>query len=559
MNQGTGTQKIVKGTKDRVVDPSGFNVSAQIVTWGPALGLIAFCYFVFVFAGFTMDDSYIIFRYATNLWEGHGLVFNVGEASRAEGITSPAYAVFLAIAPALDWNIVLFAKALGVLFTLVACFVLVVFVRQASRTPAEEPRDVSAALAAIAAVFYLSDPFVAANSLSGMETGFASASFMAYIFALWRVLTCEDSSASKSTVLLGFAAFVVPLIRPELTLGVVSGLAVAILVGAQVRARLFQGGAVFLLLGAGYFAWRFTYYEQLLPLPFHVKHGSGSLAGIGEVGEFLKHVVWLTPLTLLALARFSRRDHHARRPEDQIVLVVSAIVTIQLLYLVTLHHVMGFGFRYFQPVLPPMIAVAAIGAGVAWRHLPRNKAFGSSAAFVLTGLLIVPHTASNLAAYDSAKRLYVDWYMRTDVNYLRINNAFMSASRDKEFSIAMNDCGLIPFSTRWPTIDLAGLNNIEIALNRTSSAAVTELRLKTPGLVVLIARRRNDLTSVVGAERLTAEQVEQLGYAFLGSMEVDTNYHYLLFGLPTPAIREFASRLVASGVLETLHPGVGPS
>lgn len=39
---------------------------------------------------YTLDDSYITFRYAPNLAAGHGLVLNPGEYPRAEGITSHA-------------------------------------------------------------------------------------------------------------------------------------------------------------------------------------------------------------------------------------------------------------------------------------------------------------------------------------------------------------------------------------------------------------------------------------------------------------------------------------
>jgi hypothetical protein len=43
----------------------------------------------------TIDDAYITFRYARNLLDGHGLVYNVGEA--VLGTTTPAYAVLLSV------------------------------------------------------------------------------------------------------------------------------------------------------------------------------------------------------------------------------------------------------------------------------------------------------------------------------------------------------------------------------------------------------------------------------------------------------------------------------
>ncbi len=49
--------------------------------------------------GYTVDDAYIVFRYARNLIEGHGPVYNVGE--RVEGYTSPLWLMLATAAEAL--------------------------------------------------------------------------------------------------------------------------------------------------------------------------------------------------------------------------------------------------------------------------------------------------------------------------------------------------------------------------------------------------------------------------------------------------------------------------
>lgn len=45
--------------------------------------------------GYSVDDSFITYRYAYHLKEGFGLVFNVGEAYY--GTTAAGYAVLLAV------------------------------------------------------------------------------------------------------------------------------------------------------------------------------------------------------------------------------------------------------------------------------------------------------------------------------------------------------------------------------------------------------------------------------------------------------------------------------
>ena len=61
--------------------------------------------------GFRVDDSYIVFRYSENLASGAGLVFNPGE--RVEGISTPLWAVLLAVFAAADADLAEVARWLS--------------------------------------------------------------------------------------------------------------------------------------------------------------------------------------------------------------------------------------------------------------------------------------------------------------------------------------------------------------------------------------------------------------------------------------------------------------
>lgn len=58
---------------------------------------------VLLFFRFSTEDSYITYRYAKNLAEGQGFVYNPGE--RYLGTTAPAYALFLAFFGLLGFDI----------------------------------------------------------------------------------------------------------------------------------------------------------------------------------------------------------------------------------------------------------------------------------------------------------------------------------------------------------------------------------------------------------------------------------------------------------------------
>ena len=62
---------------------------------------------------FIQDDAFISFRYARNLVDGHGLVFNPGE--RVEGYTNFLWTVLMAVSLALDADPVRFSWVVGLL------------------------------------------------------------------------------------------------------------------------------------------------------------------------------------------------------------------------------------------------------------------------------------------------------------------------------------------------------------------------------------------------------------------------------------------------------------
>ena len=108
-----------------------------------------------------IDDSYITLRYAANLAEGKGFVYNPGE--NVWGTTTPLQTLILALAavvfgvPALEFSAVLIGLAASVAFWLM---LVIIFEEQ------RVPRPVTAAVL----LMVLFGPAYVSNSVSGMET-----------------------------------------------------------------------------------------------------------------------------------------------------------------------------------------------------------------------------------------------------------------------------------------------------------------------------------------------------------------------------------------------------
>jgi hypothetical protein len=94
------------------VDRSGFARARRLFLPGVYFAVVAGGLFLF-FRAWHYDDPFITYRYAANLAEGHGFVYNPGE--RVLSTTSPLLALLLAGAHALGADIPIAANLLGAL------------------------------------------------------------------------------------------------------------------------------------------------------------------------------------------------------------------------------------------------------------------------------------------------------------------------------------------------------------------------------------------------------------------------------------------------------------
>ena len=215
-------------------------------------------------AWFLCDDAFISFRYARNLMEGHGLVFNVAE--RVEGYSNFLWVIELAAI----WK--LFAVrpetaslALSVLCT-AGCFVFVL--RDALESPFDEHRRLNAWMAA--GLLAGSATFAVWTS-SGLETRQFSLLVLLGVYYSGRIAGGYGKPLLASTWF-GLAA----LTRPE---GLMFGLlSLAFETAREWKdrdlrlKRFWQRLLPFAALVGGQFAFRYFYYGDLLPNTYYAKH-----------------------------------------------------------------------------------------------------------------------------------------------------------------------------------------------------------------------------------------------------------------------------------------------
>lgn len=319
------------------------------------------------------DDAFISFRYARNLIEGHGLVYNPGE--RVEGYTNFLWTLLLAAAMAFGVDPVTAAIALSL--SSVACLVGLVSWLSVRLAPPS-----STVLVPAAAVVTAGSYLIANFGTSGLETMFAATLGVAAL-----VLACRERWVAASVA--GIAA---AMSHPDHIL-LWGSLALALLTDAEGlrnprswirnperRRVLVAFVAPLLVLFLPYFVGRWWYYGDLFPNTYYAK--SGNLLYFEQGGRYVLITLFaggLFAAVPLALAGAWRRRSSLAGRYCLIVLPVFTLYVAKL----------GGDFmlaRLFIPLLPLVFVFAEVACRDLFAAPPRwSKGAGVAA---LAGLVL---------------------------------------------------------------------------------------------------------------------------------------------------------------------------
>src|SRR5215472_6118839 len=242
--------------------------AAEVVAVVYAIAAVVF------FPTWTVDDAYIGFRYARNLAEHGQLTWNPGSRP-VEGYTGIALVLLVAAGMKLGLSPVAVSQAVGLASFAAGAIVLSRFLRRL---------EVLNGIRIAALVLYVGAPFFLTNSRSGLETVLFSTVTLASVFALY---VCAASPVASATSVAALCALLLVdgLVRPEgALLGGASLIGLAIArrhdPASRRRAHLALALLIYVLPGAVYFGWRWSYYGLLLPNTFWAKTHGGELLGL---------------------------------------------------------------------------------------------------------------------------------------------------------------------------------------------------------------------------------------------------------------------------------------
>jgi arabinofuranosyltransferase len=399
---------------------------------------------------FVQDDAFISFRYARNLADGLGLVWNPG--ARVEGYTNFLWTLVVAAGLKLGAEPVAFTQALGLV--LFACALALAW-----RLALESGMDAAGSLAALlvtGANFTFSS-----YATGGLETPLVTALFLAGLLLAVRAMS---GTISRPAALLGLSIV--------WTAGVTTRMDSAILLAGPVIAAFTGGGrhaagtprrpspADLARLGAlpviavgAWLLWKHSYYGDLLPRAFYLKAvNAGSLErGLRYFYEFIVSYD-LAPFFFFCLFCFGAIFRKGNRAQ----LLMAAAVTLWSAYVLKVGGDF-MEYRFLAPVVPPMMLL------LVWMLVectPGRWIAGAGIALLLAGSF---HHAATFS-YDQETGVEPIAMLEGHLyapgeNWVGIGKALDDAFDPSDsVVIATTAAGAIPYYSGLRSVDMLGLN-----------------------------------------------------------------------------------------------------
>lgn len=411
-----------------------------------------------------VDDAFIGFRYAENFAQGHGLVWNPGE--RTEGFTSSfLWVPILGLAMMAGFPPIPATFALNLLFLLIALWLFYFVARRVLGSPGH---------ALLATALVGTNYTFSASGTLGIGTHLQTLFLLASLLVLMRLAEAPGHRVLVRLALFSLLCATAVLVRMDslLPVGILGLAALALLrreiggaetVAARLAALFAPGGIV---LGA-WLLWKWSTYGDVLPATFYIKvPGEAALwAGLYYVYAFLLSYLFIVQIPVVLTAAWQLR---LRR--DWPIVVALAIVLAWFGYMVRIGGDF-IEFRFLAVIVPFLILViywsilrvsdrpvvrGALLALVAAGSLQHQLAFGR---VIYANCIYRPSLAILEVPPPSANNAML-WSELEIARYL--TDAF---GNDRDLRIALGQAGVIPYYTKFWTLDLLGLSDPWIGKN----------------------------------------------------------------------------------------------
>ena len=455
------------------------------------------------------DDAMISMRYAHNLVQGQGLVWNPGEW--VEGYTNFLWTLYLAFLhlwslPASKIPLLVLLTNLGLALAVIPLLIRIVDLLQG--------RTLTMVMTLGA---YLLSKIPLGIALTGLETSLLTGVFL---LGLYRVLLDARQGRARWATYLWIG--LLPLIRMDAFL--LSGLlaALSILLQQQKKPAILLA-LLSRLLPLGHAVFRLYYYGDLLPNTAYLKvmgWDNRYGAGLTYLFGFLRlHFFLLAPALVGTLFSRGREER-----------LLWGLLGIYFLYIVSIGGDWFRNFRFFLPVFPLFLILSFKGI----QNLA--GAFSLRLAFSLLGLITMPLI---LPGYNRVVD-EIKSYNRFDINNIRLG-LLIKENTPPTIKVADVAAGTVFYYSERPGIDLLGKSDRYIARIPAVPQATRAGHNKFD-YDYSLGVRRPDLVIAGFGLSATAEEMAPMtsgGEAFIGQLYFNPLFQrdYLPYPVTIPSSR----------------------
>jgi hypothetical protein len=505
----------------------------------PILLILSILFYSSTFIDFSIppfEDAAMIMRYAQHLANGHGVVWNIGQAP-VDGATD--FLFMLASAALIKLGFTVGQAVRGIGFISHILTVLIIYFTNRKIHNGNIPFSFLSGLY-----------FVFGAGLSYVSAYFGTPFFALAAASTWTlslILMKQQNPRFWSILAFSLSGLITGLIRPEgvilaclmLLSIVVHKLSATDSLSIWERARV-RGvfsiiiifGTIFLLLGGSYFLWRWDYFGYPLPNPFYKKGDGGWSWSTFWIS--LSNTLRLSLPVLFAFIYAFRAKETTKLAIAYLIPIIGFASAFGLV-----SDEMNYGARFQYATVP--IALMSWIPLVGKINVEKQNQVQSQERSV--NFILLMTIAISLVFYSWVQNCNLILYQQTcDRPYERDGRLEMAKLladyRDKGYVIATTEAGLLPYYSGWTAIDTWGLNDQFIAHN--GKITVEYLDEYKPHIIMF-----HDFYSPLAPPKLTDENLrqrwfsmtillktyaEENGYvlaAVFGDSPYDTHYYYV--------------------------------
>ena len=448
-------------------------------------------FYLILFWDHTIDDLFISLRYAQNLLATGQLVWNAGELP-VEGFSNPLW-IFIAVGVMLlKLPPVIIMKIIGILAGIL--MIVVAFFTAKNFKPQNKY------LPYLYAAMICLTPFYAYWFVSGLETGLYLLLFITAILLLLKMHNKE-----KVPVMLIPALIMLTLIRPEgagLTI-----FSIFMLKNHTQRKYLLLFPIIFILC---LFICRYLYFGNLLPLTVYTKSKLGG--GVIYIGAYLRFLLPFVPFFIIGIWDENR--------QKSIVLIL--VLLGYTFYLLNSTAAQGGRFRFLLSSMLIFYLFTSLGFTKTINYLKHHPVdlWKKSISIFIILFIFLYLTASNACSIRELTKRYNKGHVEGHVALAQ----WLLENYPTSTTIALVDCGYIPYRTGFKTYDLFGLNDPYIARNGMD---INYLRSLQPDLFILASLDSSEFQPRFAVDKvLYPDSQFQNQYRFVKMFD---RYYYFLW------------------------------